>query len=786
MPVPLAWFIMLPLLAASIPPFLTEVAILILAAGLIAYVGYRIGLVPIVGFLLTGVIIGPNALGLIANPELVDATAEVGVILLLFTIGIEFSLEKLAKIKRLIFVGGGLQVVLTTAITAGILSLFGVALPVGIFTGFLVALSSTAIVLKLLGDRGETGTEPGQAALGLLIFQDLAIIVMVMLVPMLAGQGGSSLDIVLALGKAGLVIAAVLLIARRLMPIVLERVARTCSQELFLLALIGICLGTAYLTSLADVSVALGAFLAGLVVSESRFSEHAFGEIMPLQILFSATFFVSVGMLLDLSFLVNNILLVLGVVVVVLILKAATTAISVKVLGYGLSTTTASALILAQVGEFSFVLERTGREFDLFPAGSADVGAQTFIAATVVLMIMTPPLSKLGMQLAERFKPKDDADAAKESDMVDDVAMTEDAMPHDEQIEALHNHVILAGFGRTARDLAHLLKQADLPHVIITLSPGRADQAEALGHLVLRGDVTRQPTLQHAQTANAKLLIIPDDDPELGHRVATVARTLNPTMRIAARTRHAADAEALEHATNHVHIDEYEAALAFFVDALRDYQIDLPLLTRIVDAVRSDQYAALADHSAEGFIAPLRHLLMGDEDTRTVKVYADAPAAGRTLSDLPLDMHKITVESLLRDGDTTAMPSADTTLQADDVLTLIGPADGFAQCAGLFRPKSEAKAASASSSSLHTEVQIYGADWCPLTGGFRAHFKRNAIAYSYHNVEADPDAEAAVRSMNDGKLKFPMVVVGEHAMKNPPIDELNGVLVEHRLLDEDA
>ncbi|MEM6647783.1 MAG: TrkA C-terminal domain-containing protein, partial [Bacteroidota bacterium] len=256
-------------------------------------------------------------------------------------------------------------------------------------------------------------------------------------------------------------------------------------------------------------------------------------------------------------------------------------------------------------------------------------------------------------------------------------------------------------------------------------------------------------------------------------------------MRIAARTRHAADAEALEHATTHVHIDEYEAALAFFVDTLRDYQIDLSLLTRIVDAVREDQYAALADHTKGGFIAPLRHLLLGDEDTRTVKVYADAPAAGRALADLPLDAHRITVESLLRDGQTTAMPPATTTLQADDVLTLIGPADGFAQCAGLFRSKRET-AAPAAALAQHTDVQVYGADWCPLTGGFRAHLKRNDIPYSYHNIEEDPDAEAAVRSMNDGKLKFPMVVVGEHAMKNPPIDELNAVLVEQQLMPEDA
>ena len=178
---------------------------------------------------------------------------------------------------------------------------FGVDWRAALFTGFLVSLSSTAIVLKLLADRGESGTTYGQVSLGLLIFQDLAIIVMVLLVPMLAGAGGSAARLAAALGKALAIILAVLLVARRLMPPLLERVARTCSPELFLLTVIAICFGTAWLTSVAGVSLSLGAFLAGLLVSESRFSHHAFGEIMPLQILFSAVFFVSVGMLLDLA-----------------------------------------------------------------------------------------------------------------------------------------------------------------------------------------------------------------------------------------------------------------------------------------------------------------------------------------------------------------------------------------------------------------------------------------------------------------------------------------------------
>lgn len=362
--------------AGALPAYLTEVVALVLAGAVIAYVSKRIGLVPIVGFLIAGVIIGPNQLGLVKDIELVDATAEIGVLLLLFTIGIEFSLEKLAKIRRLIVGGGGLQVGLTTAAVTLILLPFGVDWKVGIFTGFLVALSSTAIVLKLLGDRNETGTEAGQASVGLLIFQDIAIIVMVLLVPMLAGAGGGPLDIAQALGTALGVIVLVFVVAQRLMPPLLEAVARTCSSEVFLLVIVGICLGTAYLVGLAGVSISLGAFLAGLVVSESKFSEHAFGEILPLQILFSATFFVSVGMLLDLGFLVQNLPLVLGIVVVLLLLKAVIAMASVRMLGYSLPVAAATGLTLAQVGEFSFVLERAGREVGLTPAGMGADGAR--------------------------------------------------------------------------------------------------------------------------------------------------------------------------------------------------------------------------------------------------------------------------------------------------------------------------------------------------------------------------------------------------------------------------
>ncbi|HEX8255413.1 MAG TPA: cation:proton antiporter, partial [Thermoanaerobaculia bacterium] len=311
--------------------FLSQVVALIVASAVIAYICQRLHVMPIVGFLLAGVAIGPNALGLVEDAAVIEFVAEIGIALLLFTLGIEFSLERLWRIKRAIFVGGGLQLGLTIAAAMGILALVGVDPRSGFYTGALIALSSTAIVLKVLGDRGEVTSAKGQLSLGILIFQDLAIVALVMILPLLAGGAGSTLAIARGLGIAALIVVIVLLVARRVMPIILERVARTCSQEIFLLTIIAICLGTAWLTSLAGVSLSLGAFLAGLVVSESRYSHHAFAEILPLQILFSAVFFVSVGLLLDVAFVLRHPLLIVGVVTAIVVVKALVTGLAARI-----------------------------------------------------------------------------------------------------------------------------------------------------------------------------------------------------------------------------------------------------------------------------------------------------------------------------------------------------------------------------------------------------------------------------------------------------------------------
>lgn len=536
------------------PAFLTEVAALVIAAAIAAYAATRLRQVPIVGFLVAGVVIGPNAVGLVRSIETVNAAAEVGVILLLFTIGIEFSLDRLVAIRRLIIGGGSLQVGLAIAVTAGICVAVGSTVPEAVFSGMLVALSSTAIVLKLLGGRGETDSRPGRAQVGLLIFQDLAIVAFVLVVPMLSGDGGSALDMAVAFGRAALVVAVVLIGARRVMPQLLERVARACSQEVFLLVVVAICIGTAYVSGLLIGSVTLGAFLAGLLVGESAFDLQALGEIIPLQTLFSAVFFISVGMLLDPAFLVGNAVFVLAVVAVVVVIKVATTGVAVAALREPVSVTAVAAFGLAQVGEFSFVLEGVGRAAGLTPAGFGETGSQTFIAATVVLMLATPALSALGRALASRATVGRDRLLAEHLDGGSD---------------SRHGHVVITGYGAAARALAELLDRNGIPFVVTTLSPDGATEAADRGYDVLRGDATRRATLESAGAPDARCVVIADDEPDVVAGIAATARMVAPGVPVIARVWGDADPEAL--GVDELVTAENASALAVAVHVLRRF-----------------------------------------------------------------------------------------------------------------------------------------------------------------------------------------------------------------------
>ena len=661
----------LPLAVGSLP-FVGELAALFAAGVLVAYLCYRVRLVPIAGFLLAGVAIGPNALGLVTDIELVSELAEIGVILLLFAIGVEFSLGQMARLARPIFLGGGVQVALTVGAVAGGLVLLGVGAGVALFTGFLVSLSSTAIVLKVLAERAEGDTPVGRVSLAMLLFQDLAIVVMVLLVPAMAGEGGSPVEVAVALGKAALVIAAVLVGARRVVPAFLERIAMTRRSELFLLAVAAICLGTAWAVSLAGVSLALGAFLAGLLVSESDYAEHALSEILPLQTLFTAAFFLSVGMLLDPAFLLANLGWVAAAAVGVLVLKGGLAAFGARVLGYPLGVALASGLALGQIGEFSFVLAIAGAEAGLSPAGLGEAGSQGLIAVTVVLMLVTPGLIALAPRLAALGRQVEAAGG--------------EGGGHGHGVD-LEDHTIVVGYGPAGRRLARVLGESGIPYAVNDLNPQSLRDAGTDGAATVFGDASREPILLGLGAERAKLLVVAINDQDATRRIVAVARHLNPTLQIIARTRFTSDVEPLTKAGADIVVpEELETTVRLFSHVLGAYLVPKDEIERQTALVRQDDYGVLRGSIQEAHLMVLQGLDEEGLHTRAVAVRPGAPAAGRTLGELGLrQRYSLTVMAVRRGRDTIASPAGDFRVEPGDRLVMVAEAAQFAASADLFR-----------------------------------------------------------------------------------------------------
>ena len=521
-------------------PFLSEMIALFAASAVLAWVCQRLKIVPIVGFLVAGVLIGPHGLGVVQDQALVNATAEIGVILLLFTIGVEFSLQKLAGIRRFIVLGGGLQVAATIALVSVVLLAFGVDWRAGVYTGCLVALSSTAIVLKLLSDRGQMDSPAGRISLGILILQDLSIVIMVLLIPLFGVEQASTGSIALALLEAVAIIALVLILGGKLVPRALDWIARERSQELFLLAVVTICFGIAWILAIGGVSLALGAFLAGLVVSGSRFREHALGDILPLRTLFTAVFFASVGMLLDLRYVLEQPLLIIGVATAIAVLKIGITSLAVLALRYPLRMALSVGIGLAQIGEFSLVLEQTGRAAGLSPANLGDSGHQLFLAVAVVLMTATPLLVSWESRVGHGGHDGAGADSA--------------------AADGPKDLVLIAGYGMAGRELAQACVEAGIPYRIVDLNPISVSEAQALGVPIELGDIGRREVLEKAGLYRARCLAVTVNDRFAATRAAKMAKLLRPDLRVIVRVHYESEEPAMREAgADDVVVEEREA-----------------------------------------------------------------------------------------------------------------------------------------------------------------------------------------------------------------------------------
>jgi len=510
---------------------LRDLAIIFAGSLLVILVFHRLKLPALPGFIVAGVLLGPNALGLVSDVHQVESLAEVGVILLLFTIGIEFSLTRLREMGRQVIIGGGAQVLLTVGLAAALAAGLGLAWPVAVLLGFLVALSSTAIVLKGLADKGEIDTPHGRLATGVLIFQDLCVVPMMLVLPFLAGDaGGGAAGLGWALAKAGLVVAGVLVLARTVVPRVLSEIVKTRSRELFLIAVILVGTLTALGTAAAGASLALGAFLAGLVISESDYGHQAMAELLPFRDVFISLFFVTVGMLVHVGFLREHPALALVGVAAIMGGKSVLAALGPALLGYSGRVALLAGLAVSQIGEFSFVLARQGRGTGLFPEGLY----QTFLAVAVLTMLVTPFALQSGPMLLDGLERLIPLDRLLPGFRPQTLAAGG---------EPLTDHVIVAGYGLNGRNLAVALRSIRAPYLIVELNAQTVRQARARGEPAFYGDATREEILRGLGAERARMLVVAISDPAATRRMVRVARALNRALEPRRRRRRPADGD---------------------------------------------------------------------------------------------------------------------------------------------------------------------------------------------------------------------------------------------------
>jgi CPA2 family monovalent cation:H+ antiporter-2 len=654
--------------------FLRELLIVLAATLSIAFLFHKMRLPTVVGFLLAGVVVGPHGFALIRGVEEVELLAEIGVVLLLFAIGVEFSLAHLLPVRRRMIWGGLLQVGLTTLAVIGLSTLQGEEVELGILYGFLVALSSTAIVLKVYNDSRELDSLHGRLATGTLLFQDLCIVPMMLIVPVLAHSGSISLvSVGWAIGKALLALLIIFLAARAILPWFLRQIAALRNRELFVLFIVFVCLGTAWLTSASGLSLALGAFIAGLIISESEFSHQIVAEILPLRDCFSGIFFISIGMLLNLGFLAGDWWIPLAYFGVIVGLKSAVVVLVFWWLYGSPRLGVVLGLSLAQVGEFSFILANTARLEGLLQADEA----QIFLAAAILSMIATPFLIDRAHGLALGL----DGMMRRGARGLEPAGRSSTAAP-------AAGHVIVVGYGLNGQNLARVLKEVGIPYAILEMDPDLVQEARAAGEPIHFGDGTRSDVLDKVGIAAARVLVVAISDPLATGHVVAQARRLRPDLKIVVRTRYVVEIDRLYRlGANQVIPEEFETSVEIFARVLDEYHIPRNVIALQVDMIRREHYGMLRGMRLEGKrLDELSEFLLGTT-TDTFLVTDRSPAVGKSLGDLGLlARDRLAVIAAVRDGESVHSPGADFALRASDVLVALGSHEELDRVARLVNP----------------------------------------------------------------------------------------------------
>ena len=650
-------------------PILQDIVIILGLSIVIILVFQKLKLPAILGFLLAGIIAGPHAFNLISSQHDVELLSEIGIIFLLFVIGIELSLKGLASIKKIIFLGGGLQVGGTILATAGISTALGLPLNTSIFLGFLFSLSSTAIVLKLLQEKGEISTPHGKIGLGILIFQDIVVVPMMLFTPLLAGETPNILTTVgIMILKILLVLVIVYILAQYVAPKIFGWVVKTKNQELFILTVVVFCFGVAWLTSTVGLSLALGAFIAGLIISESDYSHQATANVLPFREIFISFFFISVGTLLNLDFFAENILIIIGLVLAVVLLKMLVIGVTVLILKFPARTMFLAIFSLFQVGEFSLLLSGVGKESGIIPENIY----QYFLAISIITMGITPFLIESAPRITYALLKAPIPPAVRKR--LENIKRSTKA---DEEFseENLKDHLVLIGYGINGSNISKAAQKAEIPYVIIDANPEAFDKAKELKEPVIFGDAINTTILKHAHVQEARVIVIAISDAGATRKMLTSIRQLTKTATIIVRTKYVKEMEeVLRLGADEVIPEEFETSIEIFTRVLKKYLVPFDEIQEFINQIRSSDYEMLTSMKKRPHSPALQHLNIPNREIVTLKVNRDnRQIVGKSIEDSGIGKNfQVTLLAIQRDRRYLTEISPKTIIEQGDLLYLFG------------------------------------------------------------------------------------------------------------------
>ncbi|HEX2740992.1 MAG TPA: cation:proton antiporter [Rubrobacter sp.] len=647
-----------------------DIALILVAALLGGIVAQRLGLPLILGYIAAGVLVGPNTLGpSVGNVHQIELLAEIGVALLLFTIGLHFSLKELAPVRRIALFGTPVQMALTIAFGYGLgVLLLDLGWVESVWLGALISLSSTAVVLKTLGEQGVLGTLSARVMIGILIVQDLAIVPLLTVLPVLEDVGEGIPELGLALLKAAAFIAAMLFLGSRVLPLILARLATWGSRELFLVSVVAIGLGVGYATYLFGLSFAFGAFVAGMVLSESDYSHQALAEVEPLRDVFAMIFFVSIGLLIDPMFLWESAGIIALVVALVIVVKGMIFGGLARAFGYGNIAPIAVGMGLFQVGEFSFLIAREGISTDAISQGTYSL----VLATAAITMALTPLAARLTPVLYGRYRRRFPREPLRTFNLPEG---------------GLRGHAVVAGYGRVGSFVARLLSRLDKPFVVVEANPGRAEESREADFPTVNGDASAIPVLDAAGVGEARLVIVTIPDAIAARLAVLRVKSLAPNADVLVRAESVEQLEDLGRLGVYEAVQpELEAGLELARQALARFGVAAEEAQSFADGVRKELYASIsAEDSAsedDEFLARLR------QASRVIEVeWVRLPEIssrdngdsdkdvffGRTIGDLRVRSETgASVLAVVRGEKVIPNPGADLRLEPGDAVGVLG------------------------------------------------------------------------------------------------------------------